>query len=121
MPIPTRAPTRPPTVPPTPARARAATIGPAAIKGPIPGIAIAPIPASQPNAPPTRAPVPGLLWPLLVLLYFSRAQNPWFRCFGEITQRYPYYGSLLPSRRRRLARHCLDRDKFQTQLYSYLP
>src|SRR5512139_871927 len=33
-------------------------IGPAAMKGPTPGIANVPIPASQPSAPPRRPPVP---------------------------------------------------------------
>src|ERR1700741_4149171 len=45
-----------PTAPPTPAPASAATIGPAAIKGPTPGMARAPIPTSHPSAPPNTAP-----------------------------------------------------------------
>src|SRR5437870_3806247 len=58
IPIPTSAPARPPTAPPTPAPARAATIGPAAMKGPTPGIASEPIPTSQPRIPPSTAPDP---------------------------------------------------------------
>jgi hypothetical protein len=58
IPIPTSAPARPPTAPPTPAPARAATIGPAAMKGPTPGIANEPIPTSQPRIPPSTAPDP---------------------------------------------------------------
>src|SRR5579883_2166089 len=56
--MPTRAPTTPPAVAPTAAPLRAAMMGPAAMKGPRPGIAKAPIPASQPNAPPRMPPVP---------------------------------------------------------------
>ena len=48
----------PPTTPPAPTPARAARIGPAAIKGPIPGTAMAPTPASHPKTPPITAPVP---------------------------------------------------------------
>src|ERR1035441_6378830 len=52
-------PSRPcPPPPPPPAPAIAATIGPAAIKGPRPGMAKAPMPASHPNPPPSTAPVP---------------------------------------------------------------
>src|SRR5687768_6925079 len=54
--MPTNTPSSPPSAPPAPAPARAATIGPAAINGPMPGIARAPIPASQPNVPPMAMP-----------------------------------------------------------------
>src|SRR5690349_1269874 len=53
MPIPTSAPTRPP----TPRPANPAIIGPAAMKGPTPGIAKAPIPARTPSVPPITPPV----------------------------------------------------------------
>ena len=58
MPMPTRAPEMTPTAPPTPAPAKAAVIGPTAIKGLRPGIASAPIPISHPKAPPRTIPVP---------------------------------------------------------------
>jgi hypothetical protein len=50
MPMPIKAPTRPPAVAPTAAPLKAAMIGPAAIKGPSPGMAKAPMPASHPRA-----------------------------------------------------------------------
>src|SRR5580700_6739338 len=51
-------PIKPPTAPPTPNPARPAMIGPAAMKGPTPGIANIPTPASRPSAPPRTAPAP---------------------------------------------------------------
>src|SRR5271165_75002 len=57
MPIPTRAPVTPPTAPPTPRPAKPATIGPAAMNGPRPGIASIPMPAKTPSAPPIAPPV----------------------------------------------------------------
>src|ERR1043166_5340364 len=47
----------PPTAVPTPRPASAAMIGPAAMKGPTPGIAMAPIPANHPSTPPITPPV----------------------------------------------------------------
>jgi hypothetical protein len=55
-----------------PAPAKAAIIGPAAIKGPRPGIDSAPIPASQPSVPPSTAPVPApVVAPSGALVFFS--------------------------------------------------
>src|ERR1035438_5930524 len=48
----------PPAAAPMAAPLNAAIIGPAAMKGPTPGMAKAPIPAIHPNAPPTTPPVP---------------------------------------------------------------
>ena len=70
IPRPTRPPTTPPAVAPAAAPLRAAIMGPAAIKGPKPGIASAPTPASRPTvaptAPPPMAPVVPLQEPLLL-------------------------------------------------------
>jgi hypothetical protein len=52
MPNPIRPPTMPPVVAPMAAPLKAAMIGPAAMKGPTPGIASAPIPASKPSTTP---------------------------------------------------------------------
>jgi hypothetical protein len=52
------APVVPPIAPPAPMPASVATMGPAAMNGPTPGIASMPMPASHPNAPPITAPVP---------------------------------------------------------------
>ena len=59
IPAPIMPPTSPPVAPPAPAPARAATIGPAATRGPIPGMASAPIPTSHPRTPPTGRPSSG--------------------------------------------------------------
>src|SRR4030095_4146622 len=58
MPKPISPPVIPPVAAPMAAPLNAAIIGPAATKGPTPGIARAPIPANQPSAPPTNAPAP---------------------------------------------------------------
>src|ERR1017187_5204710 len=58
MPRPINPPAIPPTAAPTAAPLNAAIIGPAAMKGPTPGMANAPIPAIHPNAPPMTPPVP---------------------------------------------------------------
>src|SRR4029450_8411103 len=79
MPAPTSAPLSPPTAAPTAAPLRAAMIGPAAMKGPRPGIARAPMPASQPSAPPTTAPaLPPVVAPSGALLAPScpRSRRP---------------------------------------------
>src|SRR5664279_587309 len=54
MPRPINPPAIPPTAAPTAAPLNAATIGPAAMKGPTPGMANAPIPAIHPDAPCAR-------------------------------------------------------------------
>lgn len=69
--MPTRAPANPPTVPPNAAPLSAAIIGPAAMKGPTPGMARAPIPTSQPNPAPTATPATA---PSGALVFFSCAK-----------------------------------------------
>lgn len=62
----------PPTVAPAAAPLRAAMSGPAAIKGPTPGIANAPIPASRPKVPPRMPPVATpVMAPSGALVFFS--------------------------------------------------
>ena len=55
-PRPTSAPINPPAAPAAPIPARAATIGPAAMNGPMPGMASTPMPINHPSTPPTTAP-----------------------------------------------------------------
>src|ERR1043165_5762178 len=75
MPIPISAPVMPPAAPPIAAPLKAAIIGPAAMKGPAPGMANAPIPANQPNAPPNMPPAPApVAAPSGALVFFSCAK-----------------------------------------------
>src|SRR5262245_13759461 len=87
MPIPTSPPAIPPTAAPTAAPLSAAIIGPAAIKGPTPGIANAPIPAIHPNAPPTTPPVPApATAPSGAFVFFSCAKSRVVPLSGNSTE-----------------------------------
>ena len=76
IPMPASAPMRPPSAPIAPAPASAATIGPAAINGPSPGIASAPMPVSQPRTPPAMPPAATpVVAPSGALVFFSCAKS----------------------------------------------
>src|SRR5664279_2162329 len=76
MPRPMSPPAMPPTAAPMATPLNAATIGPAAINGPTPGMASAPIPAIQPNAPTTAPPVTApVTAPSGALVCFSCAKS----------------------------------------------
>src|SRR5262245_61951429 len=120
-PTPISLPAIPPTTPPAPTPARAARIGPAAIKGPIPGTAIAPIPANQPKTPPITAPVPApaeapsgafvaFSWPKSLSLHYQDRESKYLH---DENLRREEPRVLLPKPR--------GWDKFQMQPCSYLP
>jgi hypothetical protein len=73
-----------------------ATIGPAAMKGPGPGIPKAPMPASHPRAPLIAISHVAPAAVLPVPWCSSRARSPWFRGYQETERRCPCFGTLLP-------------------------
>jgi hypothetical protein len=70
--MPTRAPITAPVVVPAPSPASMAVIGPAARKGPTPGIANTPAPHKMPSVPPTTPPVTA---PSGALLFLSKSKS----------------------------------------------
>src|SRR5215831_687353 len=111
----------PPTTPPAPTPARAARIGPAAIKGPIPGTAIAPIPASQPKTPPITAPVPAPAEAPRELSSLFHGQSLLCLHYQDRESKYLHDENLPREEPRVLLPKPRGWDKFQTQPCFYLP
>src|SRR5580765_1511267 len=87
MPRPINPPAMPPTAAPTAAPLNAARMGPAAMKGPTPGMAKAPMPAIHPNAPPMTPPVPApVTAPSGALVFFSWAKSRLVSLSGNSTE-----------------------------------